>query len=446
MEWCDQEMKTLEIGDKRLNKRVKYTLGKLGESYNNSFPSCFKTRSELVGAYRLFDNKFAAPEKIMEAHYRSTQERVREFPVVLLINDTSSLDYTSKDVEGVGKLEKEYTKGFFIHPLLATTPDRLPLGIIDNYVWTREEEYRSNNSRRNQPIEEKESFRWLQSYQKGHLFAKSCPQTNFVFIADRESDILELIAEGVDKKSLNIDILIRAKHDRVLLQEEERKLQKTMRSAPVIAEINFPARKGEKKHEIEQTIRAKEITVQGKTVKGIVYPPTTMNAVLCIEEKPPAGIEPIVWLLLTTLPINNKEDVLKIVKYYLCRWEIETFFNVLKNGCNIEGRELKTITRLKTALALFIIVSWRIMFLMNLSRQSPERRCDEVFEDAEWMSVCKILTKKVPKIPPNLGDFMKMIGRLGGYLPRKSPPGVKVIWEGLKKMSDYALMWETIHA
>ena len=453
MGWSNQEMKMLKIGDSRLDKRVKYTLEQLGESYGSSFPGCFKTRSELVGAYRLFDNKFAKPEKIMEAHYKSTHERAKEFPVVLLINDTSSLDYTSQDVEGLGRLEKDYTKGFFIHPILATTPERLPLGVIDNNIWTRGQERRgkiNGSTRANQPIEEKESFRWLQSYQKGCEFAISCPKTQFVFVADRESDILELIAESVDKKNagVNIDILIRAKHDRVLLQGEERKLKETMRNAPTIAKKSFqiPTRGSQRSRLVEQVIRAKAIRIQGKSVEGRVYPDVTMNAILCIEERPPTGVEPIIWLLLTTLPINNAEDILKIIKYYLCRWEIETFFNVLKNGCNMEKRELKTINRLKVALTLFIIVSWRVMFLMNLSRQNPEIGCDEIFEDAEWMSVCKILIKKVPKQPPRLGGFMQMVGRLGGYLPSKSPPGVKVIWEGLKKMADYALMWDTLHA
>jgi hypothetical protein len=96
-------------------------------------------------------------------------------------------------------------------------------------------------------------------------------------------------------------------------------------------------------------------------------------------------------------------------------------------------------------IALFMIVAWRIMFLMNLGRQNPNRPCDEVFENAEWMSVCSILQKKIPKDPPLLGEFMIMVGRLGGYLQRKSPPGVKVIWEGLKRMADYALMWETVN-
>ena len=175
------------------------------------------------------------------------------------------------------------------------------------------------------------------------------------------------------------------------------------------------------------------------------YHAVSINAVLCIEENPPADAEPVVWLLLTTLPIE-KEEVLEVIKYYLCRWEIETFFNVLKNGCKVEERGLQTMERLKNTLALLMIVAWRVMFLMNLGRQEGNRLCGEVFEDAEWMSVCSILNKEEPRKPPSLREFMIMVGRLGGYQPRKSPPGVKVIWEGLKRMADYALMWEMIHA
>lgn len=453
MGWSGEEMKSLEIGDSRLDKRVKHTLEKLGEGYGDSFPSCFKTRAELIGAYRLFDNKFVTPEKIMKGHYDSTIERSKKFPVVLLINDTSSLDYTSKKIEGLGRIDQDYTQGFFIHPLLAATPERLPLGIVDCNVWIRGNENRSKMSgtvRANQPIEEKESFRWLQSYQKADLFSQSCLDTQFVYVADRESDILELITEGTHKKKegSNLDFLIRAKHNRTLVDElEDKKLKQCLKNAPVITKISFqiPGRGSQKSRHVEQVIRAKEVTIQGKFVGEKEYSSIKVHAVLCIEEAPPIGVEPIVWFLLTSLPIKTEEEVLKVVGYYLSRWEIETFFNVLKNGCNIEGRELKTIDRLKAALSLFMIVSWRVMFLMNLSRQDATRPCNEVFEDAEWMSVCKILTQKIPKKPPNLNDFMKMIGRLGGYLPRKSPPGVKVIWEGLKKMANYVTMWEAIH-
>ena len=454
MGWSNLEMADLKTGDKRLNQRVKHTIERLSASSGSSFPACFKTRAELIGAYRLFDNDFVTPEKIMEPHYKSVAQRAKTQSVVLLLNDTSSLDYTSKEVEGLGVLEKNYTRGFFVHPTLAVTPDRCCLGLIDHCTWSRlPDQHRSQISgtkRGNQPIEEKESFRWLESYRQGCVFAESIPETGFVFIADRESDILELLAEAVEKKKKipNMDLLVRGKHDRVLIGKlEEKKLKETMAKAPVIAKIKFqiPGRGSQKSREVAQCIRVKQVTIQGKTVDKKQYPSVTINAVFCVEESPPAGAEPVIWLLLTTLAIKTEAEVLKVINYYLCRWEIETFFNVLKNGCRVEERELKTADRLKNMLALFMIVAWRVMFVMNLGRQDPKRPCCEIFETAEWMSVCSILNKKVPKEPPFLGEFMIMIGKLGGYQPRKSPPGVKVIWEGLKRMADYAQMWEVVN-
>ena len=320
MGWSDLEMADLKTGDKRLNKRVKHTVERLAASSGNSFPACFKTRAELIGAYRLFDNDFVTPEKIMEPHYKSVAERAKTQPVVLLLNDTSSLDYTSKDVEGLGILEKTYTKGFFVHPTLAVTPDRCCLGLIDHCTWTRlPAQHRrqiSGTKRSQQPIDEKESFRWLESYRQGCLFAESVPDTRFVFIADRESDILELLTEAVEKRTPNIDLLVRGKHDRVLIGElEERKLKKTMSKAPVIAEVKFqiPGRGSQKSRKVTQSIRGKQVVLQGKTMGEKQYPSVAINAVFCVEESPPAGVEPVVWLLLTTLPIKTEEEILKVV-------------------------------------------------------------------------------------------------------------------------------------
>jgi len=165
--------------------------------------------------------------------------------------------------------------------------------------------------------------------------------TNFVFITDREGDVLELLTEGANKETPNLDLLIRAKHDRILPEEEEeKKLKANMRKAPEIARIRFKiqSRKGQKSREVEQSIRVKEVILKGKTTTKRTYDSVTIHALLCVEETPPKGVDPVSWLLLTTLPISTKEEVLKVVQYYLCRWEIETFFNVLKNGCKVEER------------------------------------------------------------------------------------------------------------
>ena len=453
MGWSDTEMSNLNIGDKRLDKRLKKTIEQMAASSDSSFPACFKTRAELIGAYRLFDNEFVTTEKILQPHFDCVAERSSTQPLVLLLNDTSSIDYTSRQIDDLGMLEKTYTQGFFLHPTLAVTPERQCLGITNHCIWTRSPNQKkgqiSGTTRAKQSITEKESYRWLESYRQAACFANEVPGTNFVFITDREGDILELLAEGMSKKAPNLDILIRAKHDRILPEElEDKKLKTNMKKALEIARIRFKiqGRKNQKHREVEQSIRVKQVTINGKTTEGYKYDPVTINVVLCIEESPPAGVEPIVWMLLTSLPISTKEEALNIVKYYLCRWEIETFFHVLKNGCKIEDRELQTRERLETMIALFMVVAWRVMFLMNLGRQQGNISSAEVFEEAEWKSVCTIVNRQVPDRAPTLGEFMIMIGTLGGYQKRKSPPGVKVIWEGLKKLTEYVLMWNSIHA
>ena len=453
MGWGDIEMSNLKTGDKRLDNRVKKMVQRMAESSNSSFPSCFKTRAELMGAYRLFNNELVTPEKILEPHHECVAQRSATQPIVLLLNDTSSLDYTSRQIDDLGMLEKTYTKGFFLHPTLAVTPDRQCLGITNNCIWTRlPNQGRKKipaSTRARQSIEEKESYRWLTSYRQAASFANKVGKTNFVFITDREGDVLELLAEAVNKGTPNLDLLVRAKHDRIMPEEEdEKKLKANMKAAPEIARIRFKiqGRKGQKSREVEQSIRVKEVTLNGKTTTKRTYDSVTIHALLCVEEAPPKGVDPVSWLLLTTLPISTKEEALKIVQYYLCRWEIETFFNVLKNGCKVEERELQTRDRLETMITMFMIVAWRVMFLMNLGRKDSNKSSAEVFDEVEWKSVCTILNKQVPNIAPKLGEFMIMIGILGGYQKRKSPPGVKTIWEGLKRMADYVLMWDSIHA
>ena len=171
-----------------------------------------------------------------------------------------------------------------------------------------------------------------------------------------------------------------------------------------------------------------------------------MNAVMAIEENPPEGQEALVWVFLTTLPIDTFEQVALIIRYYLARWEIEIFFKVLKSGCKVEDRRFKECESLLSLIAVFLIIAWRIMYVLKLGRESPEISCDVIFSEAEWKSVYKITHKKseLPLAPPNLGNFIRMIAMLGGYLNRKNdpPPGPLLMWKGMLRMNDFALAWE----
>jgi Transposase DNA-binding/Transposase Tn5 dimerisation domain len=479
MGWINEELTDINIGDERLDRRTLTVIEQLENSTEGSFTQSFRTRSELVAAYRLFDNKFVSPEKILSGHYKSTLSRIRGEKIVLFPNDTSSIDYTDKySVEGLGILESKHTKGLLIHPLIAITPERICLGMIDLQTWSRDGEANrkglSSEVRRNEPIEEKESFRWLKSYRKACELAEQNPEVNFVSMGDRESDILELIIEAVQLKEegKGADIIIRINHDRLLANkneklrskkssneevcdkiiledaEEERKLKKKLAKAPMLGEIEFviPPRNGKVKRKVCQAVRAIKVKLNGKKVGDKEYPSVMINALCCIEEHPPAGENAICWMFFTTLPIDTLEQVLNVIKFYLCRWEIEVFFKILKSGCKVEERDLKTAERLKNMMAIFFILAWRIMYITSIARKHPEIPCSEIFEDAEWKSVCKIMQKsEIPSTPPSLGVFILMIARLGGYLAGKNrpPPGPKVIWKGMSKMSDYALAWES---
>lgn len=472
------ELADTNIGDQRLNRRTRAVAEKLGNSTEGSFTECFQTRAELTGAYRLFDNKFVTPEKILSGHYKKTMSRIQDQKIVLLPNDTSSIDYTTKNsVEGLGILESAHAKGLLIHPLIAITPARICLGLIDVQIWSRDGEAHrktlSSEIRRNEPIEEKESFRWLKSYRKGCELAQQYPQTQFITMQDRESDILEYLVEGVQTKEKhnNLDLIIRINHDRVLFDEkknnaskkqnkgigcyetyledveEERKLKKRLAKAPTLGEIEFimPSRNGKPERKVNQTIRATTVKLNGKKVGDRQYPSVMVNAVCCIEDNPPIGEDPICWMFFTTLPIDTLEQVLDVIKYYLCRWEIELFFKVLKSGCKIEQRELKTADRLKNMMAIFFILAWRLMYITNIGRNYSDIPCTAIFEDAEWKSVYKITQKTaIPSTPPPLEEIILMIARLGGYISGKNrpPPGLKVMWKGMRRMSDFALAWE----
>jgi len=193
---------------------------------------------------------------------------------------------------------------------------------------------------------------------------------------------------------------------------------------------------------VKQTIKSATIVLTPSNKNKSIL----VNAIMAIEENPPEGEDPIIWILLTDLEVNSFEKACKVIEYYLCRWQIEMYFKVLKSGCKVEERQLEETSRIKNLMALLFIISWRLMFTMMLGRICGEMPCSDLFDEAEWKSVFKILnrTKALPRKPPSLAEFIVMIARLGGYVEQKNGglPGVKTMWKGMARMADFALAWE----
>lgn len=169
----------------------------------------------------------------------------------------------------------------------------------------------------------------------------------------------------------------------------------------------------------------------------------TVNVVLVEEADPPTGETPLQWLLITTLPIGDPTQVLSIIQYYCIRWQIEVYFRTLKSGCRVESRYFERVGRLLNCLAVYSVVTWKILYLCRLSRECPDISCEVVFDPAECKPVYLTVRRcALPKEPPRLNEMVSMIASLGGYVMRKSTqPGTQTLWLGLQRLNDLATPW-----
>jgi len=458
--WIIEETKSIDLGDKRLNKRYAEILNSFSSKPNHSVPAACNGWAETMGAYRFLNHKGVTPSKILSPHQEATLTRIRNERVVLIPQDTTEIDFSGrKSLTGMGYLGAEHSLGSYVHASFAITPERVPLGTVDLHLWTRDI-LGIKGTRRKRPIEEKEAYCWIKSYEACNKIALAVPNTAIITIADRGGDIYELL-EKLPSETNKAYWLVRSNQDRMLVDEKNKKLEFNLREAventKSLGTIEFTLSEGmiyarNKKRTprtprpIQQEVRACSLILKAPSRSGKKLEPIRINVIHCVEINAPNEEEKIEWFLLTSYPVTDAIEAIQIVKWYLCRWEIELFFKVLKSGCAIEELQFDTFKGISNCLAFYMIVAWRIMYLTMLGRQCPDLDCSVVFERSEWQSLYAIAKKtSPPKIPPTLNEIILMIGKLGGFLGRKSDryPGYQAMWIGIQRMRDFAIAWET---
>jgi hypothetical protein len=191
----EAELQTIDLGDQRLNRRARRVLAKLGAQPQASMPRACGGWDETRAAYRLFEHPNVTAQQVLEPHYRCREQRIRQPPVVVCGQDTSELDDTGKgDMEGLGPLNYETRRGWYLPPTLAVTPQRLCLGVLEAWSWAREPGSLGED-KGPRPIEEKERVRWLEGYQRVCKLPEQTPETPLIYVGDREADRYEILAE-----------------------------------------------------------------------------------------------------------------------------------------------------------------------------------------------------------------------------------------------------------
>ena len=452
--WPTEELAGIDLGDQRLNQRAPQLLGQLAAKPSHSIPAACGGWAETQAAYRFFDNPKVSVEKILHPHQSATHQRIANHPLVILLHDTTELDYTRHPhTEGLGPLANDPCRGMLLHATLAVTPQRQALGVLQATFWVRDQKDPNKTKRRKQePIQNKESYRWVESYRLATQVATQTPQTRMVSVSDREGDLYEIFVEAAQASQPGrADFIVRACRDRTLrepTQEGARtKLWAQASTSPVLGEVEFAMATAPQRsaRTVRQRLRALRVKLKPPQRKGQRLPEVEVNAVYLREVDPPKGQTPVEWLLLTSLPVTRFEQARQVAQWYLCRWPIELFFKIIKSGCAVEARQLETAQRLERCLALYLIIAWRILFLVWLGRTEPEMSCASVFSAAEWKSVWRVVTGRAPPPrPPKLPQFTRILARLGGHLHRKhdGPVGIQRMWIALQRMRDFAIAWE----
>lgn len=451
--WASEELKYTALPDQRLSKRLIKVVENLARQPHASIPQASGDWANTKATYNLWKSARIEAEDIIEGHRKSTVQRASEQKIVLAIQDTSDFNFTHHQAkterQGFGMTcAQKYVRGLKVHSLMASTTQGVPLGILEQQIWTRAVKKTKNKNQKTQKsVFNKESKRWLTSLVSAELAIPST--TTVVTVTDREGDIYDLFALN---REPNSELLIRAKHNR-RVNHELKFIKQAMKQVSDAGQLKISVpRQDEKKSRIANlTIRYANFDFPPpiNRAKSFKNQSVTLNVISATEENPPPEVKPITWFLLTSLEVNNFEQATCRIRWYTYRWLIERYHYVLKSGCRIEQLQLKTAERIEKALATYSIVAWRLLWLTYQARDNPDLPCDTILEKHEWQSLyCNFYGFPLPQEPPSIKQVVIWIARLGGFLARNHDgfPGVKTLWRGLQRLHDIASTWKLLHS
>ena len=443
--WAVAEVGTVALGDRRRTRRLAHVLSDLAVRPGDGIPAACATPAATKAAYRFFASDAIAAAEILDAHVVATAARLRGEETILALQDTTTLDFTAHAaLSGAGPLAHPAQRGLLVHSVLAATAEGVPQGLLHQHTWARDPEaIGQRHTRRQRPTHEKESQRWLDAQRATQAIVPAATQV--ITVADREADIYDLFALP---RPPGHEVLIRATHNR-RISEETRYLWSAVAATPVgeVAPVAVGRRADREPREALLRLRWTPVTLLPPRNRPgrATLAPLPLVAILAEEPIPPAGATAIHWLLLTSLRVASGADALTCLRWYAQRWLVERYHFALKQGCNVEALQLRTTDRLERALAVYAIVAWRLLWLTYLARAEPEVSCTVALATAEWQALYLAIhqTAPLPARPPPLGQAVRWIARLGGFLDRAGDgePGLKVLWRGLRRLEDLTLGW-----
>lgn len=415
-QWAEQEFGGCQLGDVRLNAQLVKIAQAKGRQPGGSYArACGGNRHQLKSYYRLMnkDREQMAGDALAQGHREQTIRRLANEKTALILQDTMDLNFSTRlHCEKLGQIGTNQmgarSQGLKMHSALALNTRGVPLGVLRVQTWAPEPAD-ENLHRNDLPIEEKDSYRWVQTYQDAVAVALRIPQTHLVCVGDRESDLFELFDQRL-KQNRRVDLLVRVQHNRCLEGQEEKLFEYLQQGKPdgqvSIAVPRQREKKGKPSKAGQPALPARiaqvEVRFRDVTLCAPHTPllkdkkPIRLFAVYLFEKNPPPGATQIQWLLLTSIEVRSLKQAMKCVRWYCLRWRIEEWHRVLKSGCRVLEHQNHTAEVLARAITLDAVVAWRIMVLALLGRELPDLPCDLLFNSWECKMLQLLAQKKSP--------------------------------------------------
>lgn len=443
-EWAIETFGEAELGDPRRRDRLIQVAAAMAEDPGATFPTQMGDPSALHAAYRLFNNEAICFEQLQEPHWQHSREQARERQQVLLVQDTTDLNYSqhpkTKGLGPIGRSKK--AQGFFVQSVLAVdahTAEILGLAYEEPFVRRPAPQGETHAARLQR---DRESLVWERAVQ---AIGPSFSQSQWLHVGDRGADIFRLL-QHIQRQAC--DFLIRAAQDRCVQanhgeeedDEEVTRLFQLVRSLPT-----EDSRVKDLPRLHDRPARQAFLQVSWSQVE--ILPPKNGGA-LCKqavkawvvrvwEPNPPAGEEPLEWVLLTSVPVGSMAQAWQCVDWYTMRWTVEDFHRCLKTGCSMEKRHLQSYQDLTRLLGLVGPLAVRLLLLRSCARQTPLAPATSILP-ALWLRVLELFTNRALHSLDVADHLWRALARLGGYRGYKGdgPPGWQTLWRGWARLQD----------
>ncbi len=438
--WAQQQFGDCDLGDKRRTKRLVKMAEQIANNPAGSFPDQMERWGDVKAAYRLFDRDDVTFESIASPHWEATRQR--ESGSYLILNDTTEIDFgKDRKVQGLGPTGKGTGRGFLLHnALMLDAQSKAVLGLAGQRVHYRKPASKKENT--SQRLRRKrESEVW------GRLIDQMGPaqgDSQSIHVCDRGADNFEVFCHLVKNRC---DWVIRTcSMHRIILTtaNEKMPLSGFLETLSAIGEYALYVRSRDRQPartaRLEVRIGALRMPVprqKSPYVRKLKPRPIPMWIIGVREVDAPKGVEPIEWLLYTSLPVTTFEDAWRIIEYYEARWLIEEYHKALKSGCRVTARSLRTPARLEAMAGLLSVVAVRLLQLKSLARTDPARPARQVVPPL-WLAMLRAARKnRLPASELTVGEFYRELAKLGGFLGRRhdGEPGWITIWRGWEKLN-----------